>query len=107
MRARISKVCLVVFAIMLVLGSFLLSTAGNYWPWFAVTAAFAVVPVIIGPRFHRLLGAGALALSILLIAGDYEAGKRLRGAPSRASAAAQTAHQMTDARTNQIQRTGP
>lgn len=100
MRARISKICLVVFAVMLVLGGFLLSTAGNYWPWFAVTAVFAVVPVVVGPRFHRLLGVAALALSILLIAGDYEAGKRVREARNRASAAAHTPQQTTEGRTN-------
>jgi len=63
---------------MLVLGGFQLSVAGEYWPWFAVTAIFAAVPVVIGPRKHRLIGVGALTLSLLLIIGDYQAGKRFR-----------------------------
>ena len=81
MRSRISKISLIVFPVMVLVGGFLLSTAGNYWPWFAVTAIVALVPVLVGPRTHRLLGSAALALSIVLIVGDYQAGKQLRLRP--------------------------
>ena len=99
MHARISKISLIVFAVMLVLGGFLLSVAGEYWPWFAVTAIFGAVPVVIGPRKHRLIGAGALILSLLLIIGDYQAGKRFRAKLHRAPAA-QSSVQTTEGRTN-------
>lgn len=86
MHARISKISLTIFAVMLVLGGFQLSVAGEYWFWFAVTAIFAVVPVVIGPRKHKLIGVGALILSLLLIIGDYQTGKRFRAKLHRAPA---------------------
>jgi hypothetical protein len=42
MGARISKISLIVFVVLLVLSAFLLSVAGDYWPWYAVMSAFAV-----------------------------------------------------------------
>ena len=99
MHARISKISLIVFAVLLVLGGFLPSVAGEYWPWFAVMAIFAVVPIVIGPRKHRLIGVGAFILSMLLIVGDYQAGKRLRARLHRVSAE-QPNGQTTEGRTN-------
>jgi purine-cytosine permease-like protein len=78
MSARISKISLIVFVVLLVLSGFLLSVAGEYWPWYAVMAVFAVVPLVVGPRYYRLLGAVALVLSVILIVSDYAAGKRFR-----------------------------
>jgi len=78
MSAHISKVCLVVFVVLLVLSGMLLSIAGDYWPWFAVMAVFAVVPLIVGPNRYRLMGALALVLSVVLIVCDIAAGKHLR-----------------------------
>ena len=48
MSIRISKISLIVFAVLLVLSGFLLSVAGDYWPWFAVMSVFAVVPLVVG-----------------------------------------------------------
>jgi uncharacterized RDD family membrane protein YckC len=78
MSARVSKISLVVFVVMLVLSGFLLSVAGGYWPWYAVTATFAVVPIFAGPRRYRILGAIGLALSVVLIVSDISAGKQFR-----------------------------
>ena len=78
MRARISKVSLIVFAVMLVLGGFQLSVAGEYWPWFAVIVPFAIVPLVIGPRWYRLAGGISLLLAGALIVGDIEAGRHFR-----------------------------
>jgi len=66
------------FAALLVLSAFLLSVAGDYWPWYAVAAVFALVPVIIGPARYRVFGTVGLVLSLFLIFGDIGAGKRLR-----------------------------
>jgi hypothetical protein len=76
--AHISKICLIVFVVLLVLSGGLLSVAGDYWPWFAVMAVFAVVPLVVGPKRYRLMGAIALVLSVVLILGDIAAGKHLR-----------------------------
>jgi hypothetical protein len=76
MSAHISKISLVVFVVLLVSSAFLLSVAGDYWPWYAVMSVFAVVPLVVGPRRYRFVGAIALVLSGVLIAGDIAAGKR-------------------------------
>jgi membrane protein implicated in regulation of membrane protease activity len=77
MRARISKLSLILFVVMVVLGGFLLAVPGNYWPWFAVTALFAAIPFLLGPRRYHWAGLAGLALSALLIAGDYGRGTAL------------------------------
>jgi hypothetical protein len=79
MHARVSKISLTVFVVLFVLfvvGD--LSVAGEAWPWFAVMAIFAVVPIIAGPCPYRIFGVVALVLSVLLIAGDLVAGRLLR-----------------------------
>jgi hypothetical protein len=78
MSARISKISLIVFVVLLVLSTFLLSVAGEYWPWYSVMAFFAVVPIVVGPNRYRIFGAIALVLSVVLIFGDIEAGKHFR-----------------------------
>ena len=78
MKARISKISLIVFGVLFVLSLFLLSVAGEYWPWYAVMSAFAVVPIVVGPGRYRLIGSIGLVLSVVLILGDMEAGKRFR-----------------------------
>jgi hypothetical protein len=78
MSTRISKISLTVFVVLLVLSAFLLSVAGDYWPWYAVMAAFAVVPLVVGPGRYRLIGAIALVLSGVLIVSDIAAGRQFR-----------------------------
>src|ERR1043166_828962 len=73
MSARISKISLVFFIVLLVLSAFLLSVPGDYWPWYAVVSAFAVVALVFGPGRYRLWGAIALVLSGLLIVSDIAA----------------------------------
>lgn len=71
-------ISLIVFVVMLVLSGFLLSVAGEYWLWYAITAAFAVVPIVVGPHRYRIMGAIGLALSVVLIVSDISAGKQFR-----------------------------
>jgi hypothetical protein len=78
MTTRISKISLIVFVVLLLLSGFLLSVAGDYWPWYAIMSVFAVVPVIVGPVRYRVLGAIALVLSGVLIVSDIVAGKQFR-----------------------------
>jgi hypothetical protein len=78
MSERISKISLIVFVVLFVLSLFLLSVAGEYWPWYAVMSTFAVIPLVVGPWRYRLTGAVALVLSVVLIVSDVEAGKRFR-----------------------------
>jgi hypothetical protein len=67
-----------VFVVMLALSTCLLSVAGRYWPWYAVTSVFAVVPAVIGPGRYRLWGAIGFVLSVVLIVSDVSAGRRFR-----------------------------
>jgi hypothetical protein len=78
MSARISKICLFVYALFFVFSLFLLSVPGDYWPWYAVMAPFAFAPLCFGPRWYRLAGGIALLLAGLLIFEDIEAGKHFR-----------------------------
>jgi len=78
MSTRISKISLTVFVVLLVLSAFLLSVAGDYWPWYAVMSAFAVVPLVVGPGRYRLIGEIALVLSGVLIVSDIAAGRHFR-----------------------------
>lgn len=78
MNICISKISLVVFVVLLVLSFFLLSVVGDFWPWYAVMSAFAVVPLVAGPRRYRLFGAIALALSGFLMVNDIAVGMHLR-----------------------------
>jgi hypothetical protein len=78
MSIRISKISLIVFVALLALSGFLLSVAGDYWPWYVVMSVFAFVPLIVGPRRYRIIGAIALVLSGVLIASDIASGRHFR-----------------------------
>ena len=78
MSARISKISQIVFVVLLVFSAFLQSVAGDYWPWYAIMSAFAVVPLVVGPRRYRLVGAFALVLSGVLIISDIVEGRHFR-----------------------------
>jgi hypothetical protein len=78
MKARISRISLIVFVVLLVLSGGLLSVPGNSWPWYVVMSPFAIVPLVVGPGRYRLLGAIALVVSGVLIAGDITAGAHFR-----------------------------
>jgi hypothetical protein len=76
MTARASKISLIVFVVLLTLSAFVMSVAGEYWPWYAVMSVFAVVPLVVGPRRYRIMGAIGLLLSGSLIVSDIKAGRR-------------------------------
>jgi len=76
MNLRISKICLVVYGVLFLLSLFLMSTPGDYWPWYVVMAPFGVLPLCLGPGWYRVAGGIAVVLSGLLIVSDIEQGKR-------------------------------
>lgn len=78
MRARISKIFLLVYALWLMLSMLLLSVPGDSWFWYQFLAIFAVIPILAGPSRYRLFGVLALLLSLLMIFGDIELGKHFR-----------------------------
>ncbi len=78
MRAKVSKISLCVFVVLLVLSGAVATISGKYWPFYAITSAFAVVPILLGPRRYRLIGVGALLVCVVLIAHDIAAGKRFQ-----------------------------
>jgi hypothetical protein len=80
MRTKVSIVCLSIFALLLSLSPSLKSIPGDYWAWYAFISVFAVVPLVAGRGWYRLMGGAALVLSVVLIASDLAAGKRLRAA---------------------------
>jgi hypothetical protein len=84
--ARTSRICLIVYLVWFVLSAFLASVPGDYWQWYTIMAALAVVPVLVGPARYRLWGIVALVLAALLIVGDIYAGKHFRERFHRISA---------------------
>ena len=76
MRARASKISLIIFSVLLLLSAALLSVPGDYWPWYAVMSVFAVIPLFVGPRRYRMMGVIALLLSGALIVTDIAMGRR-------------------------------
>jgi hypothetical protein len=86
MHARISRISLIVFTVLLVLSGFLLSVPGDYVVWYAIMVPFTIVPLALGPRWYRVGGACALALSAVLIGSDIKAGKAFRERMHRFSA---------------------
>jgi hypothetical protein len=78
MSARISRISLVVFGVLLVLSTTLLTVPGGYWPWHSLMAIVAIVPIVAGPNRFRILGAVALLLSLFCIFADIESGKHHR-----------------------------
>ena len=78
MRARISKIGLIIYVVLFVLSWFLLSVPGDYWQWYSIMAGFAVAPVLLGPKRYRFLGGLALTFAIALVFVDIESGKHLR-----------------------------
>ena len=74
MNARVSRAFLIAYSVLLLLSGFLLSTPGNYWPWYAVTGTCAVMAIVFGPRWHRVVGGACVALTVGLIFWDVQAG---------------------------------
>jgi hypothetical protein len=76
MKAKISKICLITYAILLILSAFLAAGPGGSVGWFCIMAVSAIPPIIAGPKWHRILGIIALLIAITLAVSDYNAGKR-------------------------------
>src|SRR4051812_10338914 len=78
MTARASRISLIVFVVLIMGSVSLASVPGAFWPWYAVTSIFAIMPLVVGPRVYRVLGLIALLLSGALIVNDIAAGARFR-----------------------------
>src|SRR4051812_44276129 len=78
MRARISRVFLIAYVVLLLLSGMLLCVPGCYWQGYAITGVCALVAVAVGPRWHRIAGFCAAVLSVTLIVSDLRAGVAFR-----------------------------
>jgi hypothetical protein len=76
MKEKVSRVSLIVYAVLLILSGFLMSTAGGRVGWFCIMGIFAIPPIVAGPKRYRVLGIIALLIAIAATASDYQAGKR-------------------------------
>ena len=70
MKARISRMFLIAYGILLLLSGMLLSAPGDSWPWHAITGACAVVAVVVGPLGYRIAGLLAASVAVVLIIAD-------------------------------------
>ncbi len=76
MKERISRVSLIVYAVLLILSAFLMSVTGGRVGWFCIMGIFAIPPIVAGPKRYRVIGIIALLIAIAAVATDYHAGKR-------------------------------
>jgi membrane protein implicated in regulation of membrane protease activity len=75
MKAKISRICLIVYAILLILSAFLMAAPGSAVIWFCIMAVLAIPPIIADPKWHRILAIFALLIALMLAVSDYNAGK--------------------------------
>jgi hypothetical protein len=78
MTAKISKISLIVSVVLLVFIPAVATISGQYWPYYVFASVLAMVPIIVGPSYYRLIGAGALLVSVVLIVHDVAAGRHFR-----------------------------
>jgi phosphotransferase system glucose/maltose/N-acetylglucosamine-specific IIC component len=77
MKEKISRISLIVYAVLLILSGFLMSAAGGSVGWFCIMGFFAIPPIVAGPKRYKILGIIAFLIAIVLAATDYHAGKRI------------------------------
>ncbi|MGD0597249.1 MAG: hypothetical protein ABSA64_06965 [Sedimentisphaerales bacterium] len=75
MREKVSRISLIVYAVLLILSGFLASAAGGSVGWFCIMGIFAIPPIVAGPKRYRVLGIIALLIAIAAAVTDYHAGK--------------------------------
>jgi hypothetical protein len=78
MKEKISKICLIIYIILLIISGFLMTTAGGSVLLFCINGIFAIPPIIIGSKRYLILGVIALIIAVTLAISDYNAGKRDR-----------------------------
>lgn len=76
MHTRASKYCLVTYLVLLIITPFLTVIPGGYCVWYVLLMPFALVPLVLGPRWYRLAGIFALGLTAILVRVDLENGRR-------------------------------
>ena len=76
MKEKISRICLIVYAVLFILVALCLTTAGGSVGLYCIMVVFAIPPIVAGPRRYRILGMIALLIAIMAAVSDYNAGKR-------------------------------
>lgn len=69
-RESISRISLIVFVILLLLSTLLLSVPGDYTLVYAIMGLFAVPPLFLRVEKHRVLACAAMCLAVVLIVID-------------------------------------
>ena len=78
MREKISRIALIVYVFLFLFAGFALSAPGGRVLLGVLMGAFAMPPIIFGPRRYRILGSIALAVAVVGTVADYKNGKRFR-----------------------------
>lgn len=74
MKKSIVRIATVLWAIGLVLTGLMLSVPPANVPLYIGLACIAIIPLVFGSRRYQIFGAVALALSLLLVVGEHNAG---------------------------------
>jgi hypothetical protein len=78
MKEKISRVSLIVYAVLLILSGFLMTAQGGRVVWFCIMGIFAIPPIVAGPKRYRIIGILALLIAIAAATADYRAGRRFQ-----------------------------
>jgi hypothetical protein len=78
MNRRISRDALIIFAALLSVSLFLKAPVGALVAWYGAMTGCGLIPLALGPRVFRGLGACAAGFALCLLFSDYTAGERER-----------------------------
>lgn len=78
MKQKISRNSLIIYIVLLILSSTLMSMPGGYIWWYCIMGVFAIPPIIAGSKLYKVFGLIALLIAIALSIQDYQAGKKFR-----------------------------
>ena len=78
MKEKVSKVSLIIYAVLLILSGFLMSAPGDRVGWFCIMGIFAIPPIVAGLKRYQVLGIIALLIAIAAVVTDYHAGKLMQ-----------------------------
>jgi hypothetical protein len=76
MKEKISRICLIVYVVILLLSGFVGTPPGGHLPFGIILIALALPPAIIGKRKYRVFGFVALSLALVGTVLDFKSGQK-------------------------------
>jgi hypothetical protein len=74
-KDSISKVSLIIYAVMLMLSGFVPAMSGGLAVWFLITGIFAIPLILSDTKRYRIIGIIALLIALAAAIADYQEGR--------------------------------